>query len=1370
MTYVAQRTCTTVNEDVPERCSGASSVPLGNFAGVSAYVLIGEPGAGKTTAFKRETDKQGGVYVTVRSFLTFDDIPKWHGKTLYLDGLDESRVGTVDGRTSLDRIRTKLDRLGRPPFRLSCRWADWFGSNDRERLKEVSPDGTMTVVRLDPLSKQNIKDILTKKYGVEDADDFIGKARDRRIDELLKNPQNLDMLVRSVSQGKWPESRIETFEESCRMLAREPNEEHRVGNQLSSNIDRLIAAAGKLCAVQLLTGCAGYTLSDRAVPDDEYPSFDDVAGEDKRYARHALKTRLFVGISEGRLAPVHRQISEFLAARYISRLVDHNLPLERVLALIKGFDGELPPAFQNFASWLAVHNKSSRKRLSQLNPSGLIYGGDEQTYSVEEKRDILLNLRREVNWNPWCSRAISKLSGIGKIVSPELEDEFRKILSDPERGHSHGSYVMLLLQMLADGKPLPRLSGKLQDIVVDSSWLPGVRCAALDVMIAYNRKDCLGNDILIKLIEEIESGTIEDSEDKFLGILLKALYPKIWSVDEIQKFLRTPKNISIPGEYADFWTVHVPRQSTSEQMAQLLDCIAAEFEDYKSFMVGEASRYTIMGVMPVKLLHKILLDKGLLDKDLLEKGLRGLLDTIAVDRLLRWLKMASETRMSASESLTVGIKLGLTWNQDKLKELIAHAVETCLNDHNVSQYAAAVEVWLFGARPFDYGPWCLEKTLAATDTKVATFYLCELLECVLNGAYSGGLTIERVREQLAGNTALLELLDKRMQQFEKSAPQGDVAHSRQSAADTRNQIMWQQQIAARAQELRASCGELHLLNQIAEVYLGVDKNVEGTTPSERLHNMVGSRLELVAVLHEGLEAVVDRADLPDCRRVVRLFDKRRTDFLVLPFIAGLDSLQRSGQLKIEELREDQIRLAVTVLYTLPGQYLKPEPAKETVLYRPEWFQTVLQDNPMLVADVLQRCVKHKHQTAIQPAVEFYHLARDDDHRKVASLAGIQLLERFPNMDTKQAAWELRWLLKAVLKNCDRLQVHHAVEKRLARTDLAPRQKICWLLAGHLTMPHLYREAINILSKDSEAASHSIWVFVSEGRFPMGLAREFLAGEYEFLIVLIASAIERHGMTKDGWWVISYLLEGLASIPNPQTTDILETLSTEPALLPWLPSISERRDWQARKRREHEFRHCNMRQAIRVLANKDPANAADLATLLLDVLKTLSKRIRDGSTSDWRQYWNVDHYNRPTNPKPEDACRDALLSDLRSHIEHLGIDAQPEGVYAADNRSDIRASFDRFNVPVEIKRSCHSNLWTAIKSQLIPKYTRDPGAAGYGIYVVFWFGIANGCSPTKYAGWTPPDTVAVEAKLTELMSDRERQMISICVIDVSQPAD
>ena len=269
-----------------------------------------------------------------------------------------------------------------------------MAANDKDLLKDVSPDGTVTVIRLDPLSERNVKDILANSHGVEDAAGFIAAARERGVDKLLRDPQNLDMLAKSVSRGKWPDSRKETFDEACRMLVREPNGEHLAANPSSADIGALIEAAGRLCAAQLLSDAAGYTLPDRAVPDGDYSSLAEVDGEAEGHARNVLGTRLFVGTSEGKLAPAHRQVAEFLAAQYVSGLLDEGLPLERILALITGFDGELVPSFSNFTSWLAVHNKGSRKRLSLLNPSGLIYAGDRQTYSADEKREIVLNLRR----------------------------------------------------------------------------------------------------------------------------------------------------------------------------------------------------------------------------------------------------------------------------------------------------------------------------------------------------------------------------------------------------------------------------------------------------------------------------------------------------------------------------------------------------------------------------------------------------------------------------------------------------------------------------------------------------------------------------------------------------------------------------------------------------------------------------------------------------------------------------------------------------------------------------------------------------------------------------------------------------------------
>ena len=152
------------------------------------------------------------MYETVRKFLTYDPKPEWCGTTLFLDGLDESRAGTEDGRKPLDKIAGKLGHLERPRFRLSCRWADWLAATDKEALRDVSRDGNLIVIRLDPLSKANIKAILARNHGVEDPDSFIAAARERGVERLLRNPQNLKLLAQVVSDGRWPESRRETFE------------------------------------------------------------------------------------------------------------------------------------------------------------------------------------------------------------------------------------------------------------------------------------------------------------------------------------------------------------------------------------------------------------------------------------------------------------------------------------------------------------------------------------------------------------------------------------------------------------------------------------------------------------------------------------------------------------------------------------------------------------------------------------------------------------------------------------------------------------------------------------------------------------------------------------------------------------------------------------------------------------------------------------------------------------------------------------------------------------------------------------------------------------------------------------------------------
>ena len=95
------------------------------------------------------------------------------------------------------------------------------------------------------------------------------------------------------------------------------------------------------------------------------------------------------------------------------------------------------------------------------------------------------------------------------------------------------------------------------------------------------------------------------------------------------------------------------------------------------------------------------------------------------------------------------------------------------------------------------------------------------------------------------------------------------------------------------------------------------------------------------------------------------------------------------------------------------------------------------------------------------------------------------------------------------------------------------------------------------------------------------------------------------------------------------------------------------------------------------------------------------------------------------------------------------------------------SKNTWNIPIEVKPYDKPDLWTAIHKQLIPRYVRDPGTAGYGIYLVFWFGNLKGRNVKRSPiGESPKNPTQLEAMLYAQLSCEERQHVQIRVIDCS----
>ena len=422
-----------------------------------------------------------------------------------------------------------------------------------------------------------------------------------------------------------------------------------------------------------------------------------------------------------------------------------------------------------------------------------------------------------------------------------------------------------------------------------------------------------------------------------------------------------------------------------------------------------------------------------------------------------------------------------------------------------------------------------------------------------------------------------------------------------------------------------------------------------------------------------------------------------------------------------------------------------------------------------MADVLRRTAARKLKLGVRPAGELRELAKADDHREVAALAALPVLEQFPRAETDASLLSLCWTLHAALERCDWPEVTRVIGERLECGDQPAGERACWLAAGYFTAPETLRRAAP-RAGERRGRPEVAGVVRRFGECPpTGPSPGLAASDIEPLVIAFGAAYRQEVLTDRAFWFVTDLIGRFGDDGSRGTGQALAALEGVPEAALWLPAIRDVRERQARKRREQKFQHSDVRRVVETLANGSPANPADLAAFVLDELESLARRTRHGSTSDWRQHWNVNGYKHAINPRPEDACRDAVLSDLKLRVEPLGIDAQPEGVYADDKRSDIRVSFGGFNVPVEIKRSCHDDLWTAVRKQLVAKYTRETGAAGYGIYLVLWFGDSARCPPTKCGGWAPKTAEDVKRWLEELLSDEERRLISICVVDVSVPS-
>ena len=1349
---IVPRTCTEIQKKNGKQLQNEASQPLETFRDEPAYVLLGDPGAGKTTAFEteREVLREKACLITARDFLTFDPHPEWRDKTLFIDGLDEIRVGVDDARTPFDQIRGRLDALGKPRFRLSCREADWLGANDRRHLESVSPDSEVTVLRLNPLTDSDIADILNARPDIDDAQVFIALAQEQRVDGLLANPQTLSMLADVVAQGGgWPKSRKETFEMACGQMVREHNEEHQAAQASNSPPapDQLLDAAGRLCAVQLIAGAAGFTL--RGQPDEEYPTLDQCDYDSPEVLRSALATKLFKGASDNRFTPVHRHIAEFLGARHLAGVIKSGLPARRVIALIAGEDGTVVTEMRGLSAWLAAHaahSKDTRADLIERDPIGVGLYGDIREFSTDEKRALLESLNRE---GVRLGSVFPNVMAFSVLTTSDMESALKTVLNDSNHDQNHQMFTRFVLEVLRGGASLPSLYDILLKIVRDDKWPPDINTLALDVFIRNYPDSQDKTNRLRALLADIHTGSISDPNNNLLGTLLSQLYPHDLPPSEVWDYFTDQGNPNFIGRYGPFWTINLLDKSSDEQMPELLDSLSERLSGLRPAL--ESSR---------RLEH--------LPMRLLARGLKAHGDQLKIKRLYDWLNVGltgSQGGFSVGEKEVMQeIRSWLEQRPDVQKAVFLEGLSRCSESDEFRFHAFNVRKRLYGdSPPPDFGLWCLNQAVAMADTQP---HVAELLLGWAFGAHADqksneGLSLEVLKEHTQSNKTLKAYLDQLLAPPSTSPPQQEGQEQTRTFIEELRQRekQWLESVRSNEASLRENRAAPDLLYKMAKVYFGNDDD----RPKAIEEWLRGDRGLIDAAL-TGLRGSVDREDVPDIKEILDDKEKGQMHYLGLPFLAGLEEVEEDPS----QWDASRIRKAIAFYYCMA-----------LLNYRPEWYRRLLVARPEIVAEVQRQFAVCEFRSGCEHIPKLEDLAHDPDHAQVAKHASLPLLHAFPTRCKQKQINDLDDLLWAAIQHADRASLQELIKKKLSRKSMNDAQRVYWLAAGIIVSPGTYNDLLRDFVRDREnrimhlaaffcPQTSALFSSFGESR----IAYELRIPGLGLLIHLVGSCVGPDLLNADGEFtpakqasrLVNDLIQRLAASPTKDASDALAALPDDPALFRWRDVLSQAQDAQRVTWRDASYRHPTIEQVCQTLNSGTPANPADLAALVMDRLRELADQIRRGNTDDWRQYWNEPHEQLPT-PKHEDHCRDALLSDLRQHLSQ-GVDAQPEGQYANDKRADIRVSYGNFQVPVEIKKNMHRDLWSAPRNQLIAQYTIDPNTDGYGIYLVFWFGKDRTQPPPS--GTRPTNAEELKKRLEATLSPDEARKISVCVIDVSRP--
>lgn len=569
---------------------GVTLIRPGEALDTGALVLLGEPGAGKTTTFRSlsgadidtlepEPGGSGTLWVSgseLSDTTAFNEVLGHHLAALPAAGHTPQSAGQLtvvldqlDESTDLRRLPRQLERVlaGKDTRCLrvlvACRTADY-----PDRLTGVLERalGRCVVADLAPLTRD---DVFTLAAGTGvDASAFVDTVTSAGVGSLASAPLTLKILlaafrhdVRFLDRGP-----RELFELGMARLADE-HDRNRAQDQFSvTSVEQRVVIASRIATRMVLSGQRTIWIGAHALAGPNDITEGKLSGGREVSAGafevtpaavgETLKTALFSRSGRNRVAFAHSSFAAFLTARYLATSIrgPDDAARRRLsgVFLVDAPDEDtasIPVHLRETAAWLLAHAPSEYRWLASADPDGLIAHSpcitDSDTRAVMV--DGLLRRAAEVELAERSWRRTR-----WRLAHPGLADQLRPVLdhavSSPSPKWEDFARARLAIHLARDGA-VAEVTGSLLCLAEVDGWPSALRQNAAKAAMTTGPTEAIPR--LRALLATLTTGGADrdDDHDELVGTLLSLLWPGDLRLTEVLPHIRPIRDSALYGMY-----------------------------------------------------------------------------------------------------------------------------------------------------------------------------------------------------------------------------------------------------------------------------------------------------------------------------------------------------------------------------------------------------------------------------------------------------------------------------------------------------------------------------------------------------------------------------------------------------------------------------------------------------------------------------------------------------------------------------------------------------------------------------------------------------------------------------------------------------